>query len=125
MLPQSNEDFRQLADSVNSGGMDGRRGVVERVSASQKAVSEPSPMSKPGVRDSADIVSDSTVIATPVVGVGPGVKKPGQAAPTKTTYSVVVRWEDGSFGIVNQDVDPGLKKGDPVVMNEGRVVRLR
>lgn len=125
VLPKTNEEFRQLADGVDPVGVSGRRGVVERVSATQKPFNEPSPISKPGVRESADIVSDRTVIATPVIGVGPGVKKPGQPVSAKMEYSVVVRWDDGTLGVINQDVDPDVRKGDSVVLTDGRIVRVR
>jgi len=118
-LPQSREDFRKL--DVAAPGESTRRGVVQRVTPVKTTSKAASPMDSQANRATADIMSDRPLVATPQVGKGN--KEATTVDTTKTEYQVVVRWEDGTIGVVREDHDPGMKQGDAVAVINGKLVR--
>lgn len=120
-LPQTREDFRKL-DAAEAPADSTRRGVVQRVTPVKTTSKAASPMENQANRTSADIMSDRPLVVAPQVGKGN--KDATTADTTKTEYQVVVRWEDGTVGVVREERDPGLKKGDAVGVIDGKLVRL-
>lgn len=120
-LPQTREDFRKL-DAATPVSETTRRGVVQRVTPIKTTSKAASPMDNQANRTSADIMSDRPLVATPQLGKGG--KEAAAMDATKIEYQVVVRWEDGTIGVVREERDPGLKKGDAVGVANGKLVRL-
>lgn len=123
-LPQSREDYKKLSESVEATPVADRHGVVQRVTVVKKARKAASPMDQPAARTSADIVSDRTLVATPAIGKGAADARAALDEAPMTEYQVAIRWGDGSIGIVRQEHDPKLKKGDAVAVKDGKLSRI-
>ena len=116
-LPQSQDDFRQLASPAGNGPCTGQCGVVSDVrSASRQPGSTPSTASASSVSG-----IGSNVATTPIIGSGSSVKDARKAGKPATYYKVTVRYDNGSYAVFEQDNEPTVSKGDPVEVVEGRV----
>ncbi|GAA5185188.1 hypothetical protein GCM10025771_41030 [Niveibacterium umoris] len=123
-LPQSREDYKKLSEGAEAPAAVGRRGVVLRVTAVKRTERAPTLMDSQAARRSADIMSDRPLVATPAIGKGASEARSALAEVPKVEYQVVVRWTDGSVGVVRQEHDPKLKKGDAVSIVEGKLGRV-
>ena len=114
ILPQSADDFRELATPTNNGSCK-QCGVVTDVRSAKRQPSPnraPGPVPAPGVGDS--------VAPTPIIGSG--ARNARQANQPVTTYQLTVRQDDGRFAFFEQDEQPTVAKGDRIEIIDGRVV---
>ena len=117
ILPQSQEDIRQLTKKEDAGPCV-RCGVVTNVRSesrerTQSRESTPPPAGGMG-NDSA---------TTPIFGSGSTVKDARNATKPTTYYKLTVRYDDGKYAVFEQDDKPEMQKGDKVEAINGRLER--
>ena len=116
-LPQSQDDFRELAMPADSGPCTSQCGVVSDVRSASRQ-----PGSTPSAAASSVSGIGSNVATTPIIGSGSSVKNARKTGQPVTYYKVTVRYDNGSYALFEQDDEPTVRKGDPVEVVEGRVV---
>ena len=116
ILPQNQDDFRQLTKKANSGPCIKCGTVTDVRSDSRQATS--------GRTEAAPPVSGigSDVATSPIIGSGSVVKDARDANKSITFYKMTVRYDDGTYAFFEQDDEPDVHKGDRVEVIDGRVV---
>ena len=115
ILPQSQDDIRQLTKSENTDPCM-KCGIVTNV-RSESRDRKPYQIS---TTPSPSAVG-SNIAPTPIIGSGNAVQNAREAAKPTTYYKVTVRYDDGKYAIFEQDEEPELKKGDMVEAVDGRL----
>lgn len=117
-LPQTSEQYRQLAEESASPVEGGRKGTVQRVSSEKVSIAADAPEPNSTLQT----LPGKTEVAPAQITLN----AQGKAAtpPTERQYRVVVRWEDGSFGEVLVKQNPHLRAGDRVSVDGGKITRL-
>ncbi|WP_341674804.1 hypothetical protein [Niveibacterium sp. SC-1] len=115
-LPQTSADYRKIAEDAERDQTPGTRGVVERVVV-LKHTSNPG--QHPSANDqAAESIADPNLVATPAIRTGAARPSTGQE------YKVSVKWPDGKHQFFRVGEDPHLKKGDRVVLAQGKLVHV-
>jgi len=117
ILPQSQEDIRQLTKKEDTGPCV-RCGVVTNVRSESRARAQ---SREPTPPVSGDL--GSTGATTPIFGSGSTVKDARNATKPTTYYKLTVRYDDGSYAVFEQDDEPEIQKGDKVEAIDGRLER--
>lgn len=115
ILPQSQDDIRQLTKSENTGPCI-KCGIVTNV-RSESRDRNPNQVSSPPSPSGVG----SNITTTPIIGSGNAVKNAREAAKPTTYYKVTVRYDDGKYAVFEQEEEPELKKGDMVEAVDGRL----
>ena len=61
------------------------------------------------------------LVAVPILGAGGEAKEYRRPQAPTSVYIVTVRYDNGAYGAIEQEVEPQVRKGDRVRVNEGRV----
>jgi len=115
ILPQSQEDIRQLTKKEDAGPCV-KCGVVTNVRSETRERTQSRPLTPPQSG-----VTGNEIATTPIIGSGSTVKDARQAMKPLTYYKVTVRYDDGKYAVFEQDDEPEMKKGDKVEAVDGRL----
>jgi len=61
------------------------------------------------------------LVAVPILGAGGESKDYRKPQAPASVYIVTVRYDNGAYAAIEQEVEPQVRKGDRVRVNEGRV----
>lgn len=122
-LPQTHERFIELIRESEQGPC-GKCGVVLSVRAAPLRNDAGAParqQAQPGAAAAAG--PGEAVATTPVVGRAARDYRKELKTPPASGYVVGIRYDDGSYGTVEQDEEPRVRKGDRVRLSQGVLER--
>ena len=115
ILPKNLDDIRQLTKEENVGPCI-KCGVVTNVRNEDR---QPTAGPRPNQPSASGI--GTNIVTTTIVGSGSVVKDAREAMKPTTYYKTTVRYDDGTYGVFEQDEQPAFQKGDRVETFEGRL----
>lgn len=116
-LPSSAQDYRDLLQDPR-GGPCAQCGVVTAIQT--RSHEGPAPRNlAPAAGDSGGL--GGNLRTTPILGTGDVVAEARKGRAPVVSYVITVRYLDGSYGFIDEDREPVVRRGDPVRVVEGRV----
>jgi hypothetical protein len=115
ILPQTQDDIRQLSTKADSGPCV-KCGVITDVRSERR---QPTAGQTTAAPPASGI--GNNVATTPLIGSGSAVKDARNAKKPVTVYKMTVRFDDGTYAFFEQDDQPAVSKGDRVEVIDGRV----
>jgi hypothetical protein len=118
ILPQNQDDIRQLTQKADGTPCAKQCGVITDVRSDRRQPTGGQTSSAPPTSG-----IGNTVATSPIIGSGSTVKDARNAKKPTTFYKMTVRYDDGTFAFFEQDDQPAVRKGDRVEVIDGRVER--
>lgn len=121
-LPQSHEGFVELIRESEQ-GVCGKCGVVlsvRTVPLPQNAATQASRQASPGA---AAAGPGEAIATTPVIGRAAREYRKDLKTPPAAGYVIGIRYDDGTYGTVEQNEEPSVRKGDRVRLTQGVLER--